>query len=80
MLIIPGLSESLGAVGKRIIRTQTTDTSLSVETESLIRCATCPSCSFSSSRVHGQYQRTVRSQPWMGRSVYLIVQVRRFAC
>jgi hypothetical protein len=34
MLIIPGLSESLGTVGKRIIRVDTTDTLLSVEVAS----------------------------------------------
>jgi transposase len=80
MVIIPGLSESLVAVGKRIIRFDTTDTRLSVEAASSVRWARCPTCSHRGSRRHGQYRRHLRAQPCMGRSVKLSVQVRRFKC
>jgi hypothetical protein len=42
MVVIPGLSESLAAVGKRIIHFDTTDTRLSVEAASSVRWARCP--------------------------------------
>jgi len=80
MLIVPGLSESLGAVGKRIIHFDTTDARLSVEAASSVRWARCPRCSHSSSRRHGLYRRHLRAQPCMGRSVNLSVQVRRYKC
>ena len=80
MVVIPGLSESPVAVGKRIIRFNTTDTLLSVEAAGSTRWAQCPMCSQSSSRRHGQYLRHLRAQPCMGRSVKLSVQVRRFKC
>ncbi len=80
MFVVPGLSESLDAVGKRIIRFDITDTLLAVEATSLAQRAKCPTCSRGSSRRHGQYQRQLRAQPCMGRSVILHVQVRRFKC
>jgi transposase len=80
MVVVPGLSESLGAVGKRIIRFDITDTLLAVEAASSAQRAKCPTCSCGSSRRHGQYQRQLRAQPCMGRSVILHVQVRRFKC
>jgi hypothetical protein len=42
MIVVPGLSESLGAVSKRIICVDTTDTLLSVEATSSVRGARCP--------------------------------------
>jgi transposase len=80
MVFVPGLSESLGAAGKRIIHFDTTDTLLSVEAASSARRARCPTCLHGSSRRHGQYWRQLRAQPCMGRSVNLSVQVRRFKC
>ena len=80
MVVVPGLSESLCAVGKRIIRFDITETLLSVEATSSVRRANCPRCSRGSSRRHGQYWRQLRAQPCMGRSVILYVQVRRFKC
>jgi transposase len=80
MVDFPGLSESLGAVGKRISRFDITETGLSVEAASSVRRAVCPTCSRPSSRRHGQYRRRLRAHPCMGRSVILHVQVRRFKC
>jgi transposase len=80
MVVIPGLSDSLSAVGKPIIRFDTTETRFFVEAASSVRWAQCPTCSHNSSRRHGQYRRQLRAQPCMGRSVNLSVQVRRFKC
>jgi transposase len=80
MVVFPGLSESLGTVGKRISRFDTTETGLSAEAASFVRRAVCPTCSRPSSRRHGQYRRRLRPHPCMGRSVILHVQVRRFKC
>ena len=80
MVVIPGLSESLVAVGKRINRFDTTDTLLSVTASTSVKRAVCPTCSRPSSRRHGQYLRRLRAQPCMVRSVILHIQVRRFKC
>ena len=80
MVVIPGLSESLSAVGKRIVRFDTTEALLSVEAASSARRAQCPTCSHGSSRRHGQYRRRLSAQPCMGQSVSLSVEVRRFKC
>ena len=80
MVVIPGLSESLCAAGKRIIHFDTTDRHLSVQAASSVQSAVCPSCSRGSSRRHGQYRRRLRAQPCLGCSVILHVQVRRFKC
>lgn len=80
MVVVPGLSESLRAVDKRIVRFDAMNTLLSVDVASSARRARCPSCSHGSSRWHGQYWRQLKAQPCMGRSVNLSVQVRRFKC
>ncbi len=80
VVVIPGLSESLGAVNKRITNFDTTDTLLSLGAASSTRQAQCPRCSHYSSRRHGQYQRRLVAEPCMGRPVSLNVQVRRFKC
>jgi transposase len=40
----------------------------------------CPECAQLSSRIHSRYQRTLADLPWSGRTVRLVVQVRRFFC
>ncbi len=80
MVVVPGLSELLGAVGKRISRFDTTDALLSVQVTSSVRRALCPTCSRGSSRRHGEYRRHLKARPCLGRSVMLHVQVRRFKC
>jgi hypothetical protein len=57
MVVVPGLSESLRAVDKRIVRFDAMNTLLSVDVASSARRARCPSCSHGSSRRHGQYWR-----------------------
>ncbi len=42
--------------------------------------ASCPVCASLSSRVHSRYERTLSDLPWSGRTVRLVVQVRRFFC
>jgi transposase len=40
----------------------------------------CPLCGCSSSRVHSRYRRTLQDLPCAGKTLRLIVQVRRFWC
>lgn len=80
MIVIPGLSDSLGAVGKRITHFETTEGGLAVGVASTVRSARCPKCSHRSSRQHGQYRRRLSAEPCMGRSVSLGVEMRRFKC
>lgn len=40
----------------------------------------CPECAHLSSHIHSRYQRTLADLPWSGRTVRLVVQVRRFFC
>ena len=42
--------------------------------------ASCPECTQVSSRVHSRYTRRLTDLPWSGRTVRLVVQVRRFLC
>jgi transposase len=80
MIVIPGLSESLTAVGKQIVGFETTDTKVSADVSSSALSAQCPKCSQQSSRTHGKYRRQIRAQACTGRAVSLSVEVRRFKC
>ena len=80
MVVIPGLTDSLGAVGKRITHFETTEGGLAVDIASTVRSAQCPKCSHRSSRRHGQYRRRLSAEPSMGRPVSLGVEMRRFKC
>lgn len=42
--------------------------------------AACPVCENESGRLHSHYERTVTDLPWGGRSVRLLLRVRRFRC
>ena len=42
--------------------------------------ACCPLCGYESSRVHSRYRRTLQDLPCVGKTLRLIVQVRRFLC
>ena len=42
--------------------------------------ASCPLCGYESSRVHSRYRRTLQDLPCVGKTLRLIVQVRRFWC
>jgi transposase len=42
--------------------------------------ASCPSCGTASSRIQSRYTRTLRDLPSVGRSLRLIMHVRRFFC
>ena len=80
MVVIPGLTDSLGAVGKRITHFETTEGGFAVDIASTVRSAQCPKCSHHSSRRHGQYRRRLSAEPSMGRPVSLGVEMRRFKC
>ena len=80
MVVIPGLTDSLGAVGKRITHFETSEGGLAVDVASTVRSARCPRCSHRSSRQHGQYRRRLSAEPCMGRPVSLGVEMRRFKC
>src|ERR1700685_1531737 len=45
MVVVPGLSESMDAIGKRIIRLDVIDSMLAVEAASSAQRARCPTCS-----------------------------------
>src|SRR5258708_22546761 len=40
----------------------------------------CPECHQPSTRIHGNYQRTVADLPCAGRNVLLMLTVRKFVC
>ncbi len=42
--------------------------------------ACCPLCGYESSRVHSRYRRTLQDLPCVGKTLRLVVQVRRFLC
>lgn len=80
MVVIPGLTDSLRAVGKRITHFDTTEGGLAVDVASTVRSAQCPKCAHRSSRRHGQYWQRLSAEPSMGRHVSLAVEMRRFKC
>ena len=80
MVVIPGLTDSLGAIGKRINHFETSEGGLAVDVGSTVRPARCPKCSHRSSRQHGQFRRRLSAEPCMGRPVSLRVEMRRFKC
>ena len=42
--------------------------------------ATCPLCGGLSQRVHSRYQRSLTDVPWAGKTVRILLQIRRFFC
>ena len=80
MTVIPGLSQPLRTVGKRVEEWNEGDDGLRVDVCGSARGAACPSCSRRSSRVHGRYRRRLDDLPTFGQRVTLSVEVRRFKC
>ncbi len=80
MVVIPGLTDLLAAVGKRVNHFETSDSGLAVDVASTVRSARCPKCLRRSSRQHGQCRRRIRAEPCMGLPVSLGVEMRRFKC
>jgi transposase len=56
------------------------DETVTVMLRSQLLTAACPSCGQESLRIHSRYQRKPRDLPVSGRSVRLIIEVRRFFC
>ena len=80
MVVIPGLSRPLEAVGKHVISWDDGGSRLVVETCSVVRSATCPRCACGSPRPHGRFRRRVADCPSFGQPVTLDVETRRFKC
>lgn len=53
---------------------------ITIRAQSQTVSALCPACSHPSSRIHSRYKRQLADLPWGGRSVRLVMQVRRFFC
>lgn len=54
--------------------------SISLSVASTCPSAACPACGRESVRLHSHYPRIVTDLPWGGRSVELLLKVRRFRC
>ena len=67
MVVIPGLSRPLEAVGKHFTAWDDSGSRLAVETRTVVRQAACPLCAFSSARSHGRYRRWIADSPCFGR-------------
>lgn len=42
--------------------------------------SSCPSCGYSSTRVHSRYRRTLADLPWQGLPVRILLTARKFLC
>ena len=80
MIVIPGLSRPLEAVGKHVVSWDDSDSRLSMEVGGLVSWAACPRCTCGSSRTHGRYRRWLADTPSFGLPVTLAVEMRRFKC
>jgi transposase len=80
MIVIPGLSRPLEAVGRQVVSWDDSDSRLSVEVGGLALWAACPRCTCGSSRTHGRYRRRLADTPAFDLSVTLAVEVCRFKC
>ena len=80
MVVIPGLSQPLEAVGKHITWWDEGVDGLAVGARSVVRQAACPRCACGSSRPHGRYRRRLADSPCLGRPVLLDIETRRFKC
>ena len=78
--VITGISRSLIAVGKKVIRWDEQDGLIIVEAASSVRSAACPGCHCWSNRIHGGYFRHLVERPCGEQQVVLSVEVRRFKC
>jgi hypothetical protein len=73
MTIIPDLPDLI------VEQVDVTET-ITLTLRTIAPTATCPVCGTASTRVQSQYTRTLRDVPASGRSVRLILRVRRFFC
>jgi transposase len=73
MTILPDLSDL-------VIEQVSITTEITVTVHAASPTAPCPCCGTSSKRVQSRYTRMVHDLPASGRSVQLIVRVRRFCC
>jgi hypothetical protein len=56
------------------------DGEITILAQSQTMSASCPTCARISSHIHSRYMRRLTDLPWSGRTVRLVVQVRRFFC
>lgn len=71
LLDLPGFSIEQITLADRVI---------TILVQSQTMSASCPACARVSSRVHSRYRRRLADLPWSGRTVQLVIQVRRFFC
>jgi transposase len=53
---------------------------ISFVVQTLAPATVCPTCGYSSQRIHSRYQRRLAGLPWQGRPLRLQLHVRRFIC
>lgn len=68
------------APGVQVVAVTLTEQEVCGELVTTARAAACPRCHQLSMRVHSHYQRTVADLPWAGRTVRLLLHVRKFFC
>lgn len=70
-------SPELGLTVEQIIKV---GDQIDIWAKSQLDKASCPDCQTTSSIIHGRYWRHPQDLPWLGLSVQLHIEVRRFAC
>src|SRR5215467_13500129 len=66
--------------GFEIQHTTSSENLLTITARALASASACPSCSQASTHIHSYYTRSPWDLPISGRSVRLVLQVRRFRC
>jgi transposase len=66
--------------GLRLENTTIDSKTLMLTLASTSASAVCPICGWETTRLHSHYQRVMADLPWGGRSVRLLLEVRRFRC
>jgi transposase len=57
-----------------------TDGQVTILARSSSKAAICPLCAKKTTQVYSHYQRTLADLPWSGKTVCLVLQVKRFFC
>lgn len=59
---------------------QVVNEEIRIELHTTVPARACPLCGRMSGRIHSRYTRMLGDLPWHGRSVHLVLSVRRFFC
>ena len=68
------------APGLQLLDVAITARELSLELAATRASMPCPGCDHPSSRVHSHYRRSLTDLPWAGRTVRIVLHVRKFFC